>query len=440
MKTTVGPIAVCWLRRDLRLHDQAALYHALDSGLPVLCLFVFDRTILRKLADLHDRRLTFIHDVLAGIKVGLAGYGSDLYVAHDTPRAAWEALLDTYDVQAVYTNEDYEPYAIHRDTEIRAFLESRSVRFHTYKDQVIFGPQDVLKADGKPYTVYTPFSNKWMAQFNSDCLKPYDIKPLTKGFLKVNPLIFPSLEELGFVRNEFPVPPDQAPDGLLRNYAETRDFPASENGTSRLGIHLRFGTVSVRETVARAAAQSQTFLKELIWREFFMQILYHFPETESRCFRKEYENIRWRNNETEFEKWCRGETGYPLVDAGMRELNATGFMHNRVRMVVASFLAKHLLIDWRWGERYFAEKLLDFDLSANVGNWQWAAGCGCDAAPYFRVFNPQAQAQKFDAGGEYIRRWVPEWEAFGYPAPMVDHAFARERALRTYAEGIKAKD
>lgn len=430
-------ITVCWLRRDLRLHDQAALYHALKSGHPVLCLFVFDKNILDTLPDRADRRVQFIYQTLQGIKKQLNALGSDLCVKHGSPEKAWEEILKEYEVLGVYANRDYEPYAVRRDKKIAAYLKEQGIGFHTYKDQVIFEPNEIFKADGKPYTVYTPFSNKWLDKIDSFYLKSYPVHKYRKGFLPISGLNFPTAGNLGFQFNDFSFPDTQVPDLVFEKYGHTRDFPALHDGTSRLGVHLRFGTISIRELATRARALSETFLKELVWREFFMHILYHFPDTENRCFRREYENIRWRNNEAEFEKWCQGQTGYPIVDAGMRELNATGFMHNRVRMVVASFLTKHLLTDWRWGERYFAEKLLDFDLSANVGNWQWAAGCGCDAAPYFRIFNPQAQAQKFDPHGDYIRKWVPELETFDYPPPMVDHKLARERVLNAYSEGLK---
>lgn len=432
-----SPISVCWLRRDLRLFDQAALYHALKSGNPVLCVFVFDKNILGKLDDPQDRRVTFIYQTLADIKKRLRELGSDLCVKYDTPENAWKSLLKEYPVQAVFTNRDYEPYATRRDRKIGQLLRDNGVAFHTYKDQVIFEPNETTKPDGKPYTIYTPFSKKWLEHINPFYLQSYNCGKYVSAFLQIDGLDFPILGNLGFEDHKFRIPDRETQMLIIKNYHETRDFPALKNGTTHLGLHLRFGTISIRQLASKALKENQTLLKELIWREFFMHIIYHFPEVEHQCFRKEYDRIRWRNDESEFEKWCTGTTGYPIVDAGMRELNATGYMHNRVRMVVASFLTKHLLIDWRWGERYFAEKLLDFDLAANVGNWQWAAGCGCDAAPYFRIFNPQAQAEKFDPKAEYISRWVPELQSAEYPAPMVDHKFARERVLRVYAEGLK---
>jgi len=436
MAVPTQKISICWLRRDLRLFDQAALYHALKSENPVLCLFIFDRNILDKLNDKADRRLHFIHQTLAGIKSELQKMGSDLLVLHEEPLAAWKALLDSYTIAEVFANRDYEPYALKRDANVKAFLHEKGIPFHDFKDQVIFEPGEVLKDDGKPYTVYTPFANKWLGRKNSFYLKSYPTAAYYTNFCAISGLHFPNLNELGFEPASFPVPALQPQDSILAHYADTRNFPALENGTSHLGLHLRFGTLSIRELACRAEALNLTFLKELIWREFFMQILYFFPHVENGAFKKEYDRIAWRNNPEEFKKWCEGNTGYPIVDAGMRELNATGFMHNRVRMVTASFLTKHLMIDWRWGEHYFAQKLLDFDLSANNGNWQWAAGCGCDAAPYFRIFNPYTQAEKFDPEGKYIRKWVPEIQGFGYPQPMVDHKMARERVLSVYKEAL----
>lgn len=433
------PISVFWMRRDLRLFDNAALYHALKSGNPVLCLFVFDKNILDKLDNRKDKRLNFIHQTLLALKTELNRKGSDLLLVYDTPENAWKTVLKEYQVTNVFINRDYEPYALTRDKSISKLLNDKGIRLHSFKDQVIFEPNEVTKSDGTPYLVFTPFSKKWLEQLNSFYLRSYPTELYETAFWKISALPTVHLKTMGFEKVEVDFPHTSPSDKTIGDYEHTRDFPAKENGTSRLGLHLRFGTVSIRQLATRANKLNQTFLKELIWREFFMHILYHFPHTVNHAFRKEFDNIQWRNDEADFEKWCEGKTGYPMVDAGMRELNETGFMHNRVRMVVASFLSKHLLIDWRWGERYFAEKLLDFDLSANVGNWQWAAGCGCDAAPYFRVFSPHAQAEKFDASGEYIRKWVPELETFDYPQPMVEHKMARERALKVYTAGVKEK-
>jgi deoxyribodipyrimidine photo-lyase len=430
------PVTLCWFRRDLRLNDQAALSHALKSGHPVLCVFIFDKEILDRLEEKADRRVTFLHDTLAQIKERLNGLGSDLCVKYGTPGQVWEELTEEFTVSAVYTNRDYEPYARKRDEQVGNFLKAKGISFYTYKDQVIFEPGEILKDDGKPYTVYTPFANKWLAKKTPAHFAPHVCEAKADSFLNISGLTMPTLAHMGFLRADFPVPPLNPSDALISHYEQNRNFPARQNGTSHLGLHLRFGTVSIRELARRAESLSLVFLKELIWREFFMQILFYFPHVEKRAFRPEYDRISWRNDEKEFLRWCEGKTGYPMVDAGMRELNATGFMHNRVRMVTASFLTKHLLIDWRWGERYFAGKLLDFDLSANNGNWQWAAGCGCDAAPYFRVFNPQTQAEKFDPKGEYIRTWVPEFDSLNYAKPIVEHKMARERVLRVFKEAL----
>lgn len=429
-------ISVFWMRRDLRLFDNAALYNALKSGYPVLCVFIFDKNILDKLENKNDARVNFIHNTLLAIKEELVSKGSDLLMIHDAPENAWKKILSEYQVKAVFANRDYEPYAIKRDKQISDVLHQNGIRFNTYKDQLIFEPHEVTKADGTPYLIYTPFSNKWLDRLNSFYLKSYPAEKYHYAFLNISGLKEISLSQLGFLKSESNIPPTNASDTVIKNYAENRDFPALKAGTSHLGLHLRFGTISIRQLATKANKLSAVFLKELIWREFFMHILYHFPHTVDHAFRKEFDNINWRNNESEFEKWCEGKTGYPLVDAGMRELNETGFMHNRVRMVVASFLTKHLLIDWRWGERYFAEKLLDFELSSNVGNWQWAAGCGCDAAPYFRVFNPHTQAEKFDSQEKYIRKWVPELDTLDYPKPIVEHKFARERILKEFKKSL----
>lgn len=430
-------ISIVWLRRDLRLHDNAALYHALKGEKPVLCLFIFDKEILERLPNKRDTRLAFIHKTLLELKAELNAVDSDLLMVHDKPLDAYKKILADFTVDAVFTNRDYEPYAIKRDREISAFLNDYGIKFKTFKDQVIFEPNEVSKPDGLPYVIYTPFSKKWLDSLNEFYLKPYPTGKYFKNLAKISGLETYSLEQLGFEKTNAVFPSKKPAKEIIKQYDKRRDYPGVE-GTTHMGLHLRFGTVSVRELAATAHKLNVVYLKELIWREFFMHILFHFPHVEKYCFRQEYERIRWRNDEKEFEKWCKGETGYPIVDAGMRELNATGFMHNRVRMVTASFLTKHLLIDWRWGERYFAEKLLDYDMAANVGNWQWAAGCGCDAAPYFRVFNPQTQAEKFDPDGKYIRKWVPELDSFDYKRPMVEHNAARERAIKVYREGLKA--
>ncbi|WP_341841340.1 deoxyribodipyrimidine photo-lyase [Chitinophaga caseinilytica] len=429
-------IVICWLRRDLRLHDQAALYHALRSGCPVVPVFVFDTDILDDLEDRADRRLQFIHDALAGLQQQLLKMGSTLHVYHGTPAAAFRHFTEVYDVAGVFANHDYEPYARGRDEAIGAYLRERNIPFKTFKDQVIFEKGEVLKDNGEPYTVFTPYSRKWLAAMEPFFVKSYSMEKYFGNFHLQDERPIPSLGDIGFVptQRDFPAPDPE--DAIIKHYDQTRDYPAIP-GTSRLSVHLRFGTVSIRELVRRATKLNDTFLKELIWREFYQMILWHFPDVVHASFKKEYDNIAWRNNEREFRAWCEGQTGYPIVDAGMRELNETGYMHNRVRMVTASFLTKHLLIDWRWGEAYFAKKLLDYDLAANNGGWQWAAGSGCDAAPYFRVFNPTLQAQKFDKEGKYIRKWVPEIDGLTYVQPVVNHEMARKRALEVYGKALK---
>lgn len=432
------PIVIAWFRRDLRLHDNHAFWQALQSGMPVLPLFILDTSILSELPGRHDRRVDFIHQSLAAMKAQLEHSGSSLMVLHDTPLGAMEQLAAQYNVKAVYTNHDYEPQAIARDTAVGQWLHSRGIAFHTYKDQVIFEKSEVLKDDGNPYTVYTPYMRRWKARLKEQHYAAYPSGQLLDRCLTIDPLPMPTLTDIGFEPTGIQAAVPDIHEQQLRRYHELRDFPAI-NATSRLSVHLRFGTVSIRSLVRAALQLNDTWLNELIWREFFMMILFHFPHVVKHAFKPAYDHIPWRNSESDFQAWCEGRTGYPIVDAGMRELNETGFMHNRVRMVTASFLVKHLLIDWRWGEAYFAQQLLDFDLSANNGNWQWAAGTGCDAAPYFRVFNPAEQTRKFDADLQYIRRWVPELDTFQYPQPMVAHSFARDRALQVYKAALGTK-
>lgn len=427
--------AIFWFRRDLRLHDNAGLYHALKSGDPVLPVFIFDRHILGKLSHKADARVEFIHKTLTALHEELVTHGSSLKVLHATPLEAFEELAKDYAITGVYTNHDYEPEAIARDASIKAFLDSKGIGFHTYKDQCIFEKNEVTKEDGKPYTVFTPYSRRWKAAMKDFYIRPYPNKSYFKNFLSSASMAIPSLKALGFEKTTAVVPPSDLDKDLIRHYHQTRDIPGIK-GTTRLSVHLRFGTVSIRALVKRAMELNETWLNELIWRDFYMMILFHFPHSAKDSFKPQYDRVHWRNDETEFAAWCEGRTGFPIVDAGMRELNATGFMHNRVRMIVSSFLVKDLLIDWRWGEAYFAEKLLDYDLSANVGGWQWAAGSGCDAAPYFRVFNPTEQQKKFDPDFTYIKRWVPEYGTKNYPQPIVDHAAARLRALSVYKEAL----
>ncbi|HEY9177338.1 MAG TPA: deoxyribodipyrimidine photo-lyase [Flavipsychrobacter sp.] len=427
-------VVIFWFRRDLRLHDNAGLYHALRSGYPVVPVFIFDTNILDELEDKADMRVDIIHRQLEQMQSTLVSSGSTLQVLHNNPGDAFRELTSLYQVQAVYTNNDYEPYARERDEKIVTILQEQDINFHSYKDQVIFEKDEVLKDNGEPYTVYTPYSKKWKAKLNKFYMEPYPVEKYFGNFYKQPVLSLPSLKDIGFEPAEGSIPPAELDETVAKDYHNTRDIP-SLRGTTRLSVHLRFGTVSIRQLVARAKGLNEKLLNELIWRDFYQSILWHFPHVVNHAFKKEYDNIAWRNNEDEFRLWCEGKTGYPIVDAGMRELNSTGYMHNRVRMIVASFLVKHLLIDWRWGEAYFAKKLLDFDLASNNGGWQWAAGSGCDAAPYFRIFNPYLQTQKFDPELKYIRKWVPEFEdVTKYPRPIVEHDFARRRCLDTFRE------
>ena len=427
-------ISIFWFRRDLRVEDNVGLYHALSSGNKVLPLFIFDTDILENL-DTDDARVTFIHEELTRMHRFLSEVGSSLFVRRGKVTEVFKELLNTFDLQEVYVNRDYEPYATQRDAETKDFLSLMNVPFLSFKDQVIFETNEIVKQDGGPYKVYTPYSKKWLSQLSETFYTCFSTTDLMENFYKFTSNLV-SLKEIGFRPSSIKVMPFDTSVNMLDGYEGTRNFPGVK-GTSRLSPHLRFGTVSVRKCVQNALNSSNsTFLKELIWREFFMQILWHFPKTVLHNFKPKYDGILWRNKQKDYQAWCDGNTGYPIVDAGMRELNSTGFMHNRVRMITASFLCKHLLIDWRWGEMYFAKKLLDFDLAQNVGNWQWVAGTGCDAAPYFRIFNPTEQVKKFDKDFTYIKKWVPEFQELTYVLPIVDHKEARERCLKTYKEGL----
>lgn len=433
--TSSPPIAVHWFRRDLRLEDNTALFEALSNHPAVLPIFIFDSNILDELPRV-DKRVVFIHDTLSRLDAQLRAMGSGILCLTGKPLAVWNYILSAYQVSAVYTNRDYEPYAKLRDTEVMQLLEKHHIPMHICKDHVVREMDEVLKDDGTPYTVYTPYSRRWKLTLPADAFEPKPSEKWLKHFVRMPLPELPSLQDLGFQYID-PEIPSAVPDKkIIAQYHETRDFPAMQ-GTTKMSVHLRFGTISIRSLMRIAVQLNEKYYNELIWREFYQSILWHFPHVVGNAFKKEYDRIVWRNNETEFEAWCNGMTGYPIVDAGMRELNATGYMHNRVRMIVASFLTKDLLIDWRWGEAYFAEKLLDFDLASNNGGWQWAAGCGVDAAPYFRIFNPAEQTRKFDPKGIYIRTWVPELDTMQYPLPIVDHAFARKRTLEAYAVALK---
>lgn len=429
-------IAIHWFRRDLRWDDNTALYKALSSDLPVLPLFIFDTNILDKLENKKDKRVHFIHRELSRLQEDAKGKGTSILVKHGKPLEIWEELLEEYDIGAVYTNRDYEPYAQERDKAVYELLQKHDIPFKGSKDHVIFEKKEVVKDDGDPYVVFTPYSKKWLAAYKENPPKINSSALRFQNFYNTKLLPFPTLSDLGFEETDTDFPSMDLNESLLNEYKELRDYPAKEN-TTRLSVHFRFGTISIRKMAEKGMKLSKSWLNELIWRDFYQMILYNFPHAAEKAFRPAYEHIPWRDNEEDFQKWCEGKTGYPLVDAGMRELNQTGFMHNRVRMVVASFLTKHLLLNWRWGEAYFAEKLLDFELASNNGGWQWAAGSGCDAAPYFRIFNPTSQLKKFDKELRYVKQWVEEYGTSSYPKPMVEHKEARERALRVYKESLE---
>ena len=426
--------SVFWFRRDLRLDDNLGLNAALSSGLKVIPIFIFDTEIINKL-EKNDLRIKMIHAALVKLNDAMLGNRCNVGMYLGNPKAVFESLLKKFKIKSVYTNHDYEPYATERDKSIKSFLEKKNVTYKSFKDQVIFEKDEVVKDDGNPYKVYTPYSRKWIETLNARGFETCKSETKLNSLASLE-LPYLTLKEIGFDEKKFDIPLFNIDFKTIEKYEETRNFPYL-NSTSRIGAHLRFGFVSIRKLVEKALKNSnKTYLKELIWREFFMQILWHFPYTQEKSFKPKYDRIKWLNNDEEFKKWCEGNTGYPLVDAGMRELNQTGFMHNRVRMLVGSFLCKHLLIDWRWGEKYFAKKLLDYEMSSNVGNWQWVAGCGVDASPYFRIFNPKEQIKKFDKDFKYIKKWVPEFQSSLYPKEIIDHKFARNRCLETFKAAV----
>ena len=427
-------ISLCWFRRDLRTEDQTALFYSLQQEEQVLPLFIFDRHILDALEDKTDARVSFIHAQITSLKSFFEQQGSSMLVRYGHPEQVFQELLTEYEVQSVYTNRDYEPYAQSRDSQVESLLREKNIPFLSFKDQVIFEPGEIVNGSGEFYKVFTPYSKNWLEKFRTTRVQPLPTANW-KNLVQTSPLPIPTLSDMGFAPSPIEIPSSQLDEEIVRHYEERRNFPA-QRGTSRLGIHLRFGTLSIRKLALKASSLNATYMNELIWREFYAMILGNAPQVVDRAFKPQYDRIPWRNNEVEFEAWCAGTTGYPIVDAGMRELNATGFMHNRVRMIVASFLTKHLLIDWRWGEAYFAKKLLDFELASNNGGWQWAAGTGTDAQPYFRVFNPDSQTEKFDKDLVYIKKWVPEFGTASYPKPIVDHKFARNRAIETYKKAL----
>ena len=464
--------ALVWFRRDLRDYDHAALYHALKAAERVYCVFVFDTDILDRLNDKADRRVEFIWESVRELKAALQEKSGDLIVRHGCAAEILPALATELGVKAVYANRDYELAANERDEAVAKTLKQQGIAFHAFKDQVIFERGEILTQAGRPYGVFTPYKNAWLRTLEDFYVRPYPVDRYISHLAQHSSDDMPSLEAIGFERTNLHAL--KIPIGMtggkrlfdefldrIDQYKEARDFPAVK-GPSYLSVHLRFGTVSIRH-LARTAWRmegrgAETWLSELIWRDFYFQVLHHHPQLAAgRAFHSEFEHIAFPNDEALFQAWCEGRTGYPLVDAAMRQINQTGYMHNRLRMVAASFLVKDLLIDWRWGERYFAEKLIDYDFAANNGGWQWAASTGCDAQPWFRIFNPVTQSEKFDAQGKFIRKYVPElarcndkeihapWlisadrqQTLGlaigrdYPLPVIDHAVQRERALELY--------
>ncbi len=423
-------MTIFWFRRDLRLFDNTALHNSLKNSKEVQPIFIFDSEIIDEL-EKNDPRLNFIYDELLKINNELKKFNSSLKIYQGKPLEIINEIITSYKITSFYFNKDYEPYAIKRDNEISKLLADNHINLYTFKDQVIFEENEVVKNDGLPYTVFTPFKNKWLHKFNEN--KIVINTNSENSNLKNSNHKFPSREDISLIKSIITVPNFDIE--MVSDYDKTRNFPGLD-ATSKIGPHLRFGTLSIRQIVKKVTPLNDIYLSELIWREFFMQILWHFPKVVHQNFKSKYDGVKWRNNEDDFKKWCKGETGYPFVDAGMRELNETGFMHNRVRMITAGFLCKHLLIDWRWGEAYFAKKLLDYELASNNGNWQWSAGTGCDSAPYFRVFNPTEQIKKFDKQHNYINKWVKDLNELTYPSPMVEHKFARNRALETYKIGL----
>lgn len=429
-------VSIFWFRRDLRLEDNAGLWKALKSGHPVVPIFIFDRNILDKLEDKSDARVSFLHQRLTELQSQLTEMGSSLHVFYGTPEEAMNTLSQTYTVRSVFLNRDYEPYARERDEFVFNYWSEHEVPVVGAKDHVIFEKNEVVKADGTPYLVFSPYGKAWRKKLTDYHAKAYPNAKYFENFLKQQPIVIPSLESMGFRATEISLPSSNVDESIIKTYDATRNFPANERGTTRLGMHLRFGSISVRSLLRKGLVGNDTFVNELIWRDFFQMALYYFPDSREKAIKPKYDLIPWETNMEHFKAWCEGRTGYPIVDAGMRELNTTGYMHNRVRMIVASFLTKHLLIDWRLGERYFAEKLLDFDLASNIGGWQWASGSGLDAAPYFRVFNPTSQLEKFDKQLTYVKRWVPEYGTAQYPKPIVEHKWARERCLDRFKTAL----
>ncbi len=426
--------SIFWFRRDLRLHDNKALYHALKNEENVIPVFIFDENIINSLPE-NDARVEFIFSSLTKINQILEKSHKSLWIFKGKPIEIFCFLVKKYDIKSVYTNKDHEPYGINRDEELNLMLKKENIAFKSFLDHLLFEKEEILKNDGLPYQVFTPYSRKCREVLTKKHFEYYSSEKLTSNFTDTKPPLKYDFNRLGFKTSDIPIPSSDNKESIIDKYDQTRNYP-SIKGTTRLGIHLRFGTISLRQLARESNALNSVFFNELLWREFYAMILWHFPNVVNQSFKPQYDNIEWRNNRDEFELWKAGKTGYPMVDAGMRQLAETGYMHNRVRMITASFLTKHLLIDWRWGEAWFAEKLLDYELSSNNGGWQWSAGSGCDAAPYFRIFNPTEQQKKFDTSGSYIKEWVDEFNTLEYPRPMIDHKLARDRCLKVYKEAL----
>ena len=421
--------SIFWFRRDIRLEDNIGLSQATKSKYPVIPIFIFDEKITLNLPK-NDTRINFIYKNLKKLDdLLLEKFNSKLQVFKGDPIDIINRIVKEYNIKEVYTNHDYEPYAIKRDSLISKNLRNNNIPLYTFKDQVIFEKNEVIKDNGSPYIVFTPYMRKWKETLRKNYLV-LEHSELSNNFHNLNKYNLKEISEYGFEKNLSEVLNFDVSKKIIEEYEKKRNFP-SLNSTSKIGPFLRFGVISIRSLVKYVLKfDNDTFLNELIWREFFMQILFHFPNSSTNSFKSKYDNIKWVNDKKMFEAWKNGKTGFPIVDAGMNELNKTGFMHNRVRMITSSFLCKQLLIDWRWGEKYFALKLNDYEMSSNVGNWQWASGSGVDAAPYFRIFNPHTQIEKFDKNYDYINNWVDLKN--NYPKEIVNHKEARENCLKRY--------
>lgn len=427
--------ALFWFRRDLRLKDNHGLFQALKSGRPVTCIYIFDTNRLSQL-EKNDARITFIHNTLSDLKKELEEYGSTLDVRFGDPVKIFPHLIRVYNFRQVFANHDYDSYSTELDHKVRNLLMEHSIKFRSFKDHVIFEKNEIIDSKNEPYVTFDPYFKKWKKSITFNKVFNYKSEFYLKNLFNMSPIEFPTINQIGFEKSKIEFNSPSLSLSTIKNYDKTKTFPGIKNGTSRIGIHLRYGTISVRECVNFALSHNDSWLTELIWRDFYNQILFHFPHIENSSFKKSYDKIKWENNEELFQKWCEGNTGYPLVDAGMRELKNTGYMHSQIRIIVSSFLCKNLRIDWRWGERYFSKHLLDFDLASNIGGWQGAAGSGVESTPYFQVSNPLKQTHSFDPQLTYIKKWVPEFKNPDYPKPIVDFIESREICFKMYKKAI----